>query len=202
MTQEDPMILKIDIEKLSEILSSVKRNYEDDNILINLGPSGHGYAIHPRIEGELREEFNLDEDDFSKLINDIMFIVASIALNKEERVFDKYGETKEIMSILSKFKLELRNLVESLRFKAFCKTQFLEDFSWDISIRVRQSGGIKIQFPLSVIKMSFSKTGFPFSSILDEKNSITFECTLQDIEKMIKSLEEIKDALTELQEEG
>ena len=166
VTQEDSMILKIDIEKLGEILRSLKRNYEDDNILINLGPPGHGYAMQPRIKAELREEFNLNEDDFAKLMNDIMFIVASLALNKEERILDKYGETQEIKSILSKFEQELRNLVESLRFKAFCKTQYLEDLSWDISIRVRQSGGIKMQFPLSVIKMSFSKAGFSLYSIL------------------------------------
>lgn len=36
MTQKDSMILKIDIEKLGEILRSLKRNYEDDNILIKV----------------------------------------------------------------------------------------------------------------------------------------------------------------------
>ena len=202
MTQEESMILKIDLAKLKKILNSLKRNYEDDNVLISLGPSGHGYAINPRIEGDLREESNLDEADFEKLMNEIMFIVASLAMSKEERVFDKYGETQEIKSILSSFEQELKNIVESLRFKAFCKTQYLEDISWDISIRVRQSGGIRMQFPLSVVKMSFSKAGFPFSSIMGEENSVTFECTLQDIEKMIKSLEEMKNALNELQKEG
>ena len=42
-----------------------------------------------------------------------------------------------------------------------------------------------MQSPLSIIRMSFSKAGFPISSILGEENSVTFECTLHDIEKMI-----------------
>ena len=41
-----------------------------------------------------------------------------------------------------------------------------------------------------------------FIAIMGEENSVTFECTLQDIEKMIKSLEEMKNALNELQKEG
>lgn len=201
MAEEDSMILEIDPEKLDEILNNLKKNFEDEKFLISPSPSGYGYALRPHTEEELREKFHLTEDDLSKLMKDIMFFLISLVMGKEERVFEKFGETQEVKNVLDKLKHQLKNLVESLRFKSFCKTQYLEDFSWDVSIRVRQAGGIKMQFPLSVIKMSFSKVDSPLSLLLSEGNSITFECTLQDIERMIESLEEIKNALIELQKE-
>ena len=198
---KNSMIFEMDSEKLEKILNNLKKNYKNDKIMINLSPSGYGYAMHPRTEEEFREEFCLTEDDFNKLMNDMMFILISLVMDKEERVFKEYGKTQKAENVLNEIKQQMKNFIESLRFKLFCKTQYLEDFSWDVSIRVRQTGGIKMQFPLSVIKMSFSKAGSPFSPILGEANSITFECTLHDIEIMIESLEEIKNTLVELQKE-
>jgi hypothetical protein len=198
---EDSLILEIDPKKLNEILNNLRKDYEDGKILINPSPSGFGYLVHSSTEKELMEEFQLTEEYLSKLMDEIMLFTMSLVMGKEERVFEKFGEAQEVKDILAKLRHQLKNLVESLRFKSFCKTQYLEDFSWDISIRVRQTGGIKMQFPFSVIRMSFSRAGSSLPPPLREDNSITFECTLQDIERMIESLEEAKNALTELQKE-
>jgi len=198
---KNSMIFEIDPEKLDEILNDLKKNYNNDKIIINISSSGYGYAINPRTEEEFKEKYSLSEEDFKKVMDDMLFILISLVTGKEERIFKKYGGSEEVTPVLTRIKQSMSNLIESLRFKLFCKTQYLEDFSWDISIRVRQSGGIKMQFPLSVIKMSFSKANSPLSPLLDESNSITFECNLHDIEMMIESLEEIKNALDEFYKE-
>lgn len=122
MAEGDSMILEMDPKKLDEILNYLKKNYEDDKILISPSSSGYGYAMHPHTEEELMEEFNLTEDDLSKLMNDIMFFLISLVMEKEERVFEKFGKTQEVKNVLDKLKHQLKNLVESLRFKFFCKT--------------------------------------------------------------------------------
>lgn len=199
VAEKDSMILGMDPEKLGDILNHLARSYEDDKFLIDLSTSGYSFTVHPDFENEFSEEFHLTEEDFKNMMKDIMLFVMPLVMDKEEKIFAKYGETKEVMNALSILKPRLRNLIESLQFKLFCKTRYLKDFSWDVSIRVRQKGGIKMQFPLSVIKMSLSGEGSLLSSVLGEENTVTFECTLRDVEKMIESLEEIKSALKEVQ---
>jgi hypothetical protein len=48
---------------------------------------------------------------------------------KEERIFKKYGESEEVPPVLTRIKQSMSDLIESLRFRLFCKTQYLEDFS-------------------------------------------------------------------------
>ncbi|MGC1120912.1 MAG: hypothetical protein WBA22_07435 [Candidatus Methanofastidiosia archaeon] len=202
MAERESIMVGMNPEKMNEILDDIAEDYEKNKILISLSPSGYRFALHPQVEDELTKKFHLGEEDFDNLMSDVMLFVMSFVMDKEEKVFEEYGKTDSVVSTLATCKQKLKGLVESLRFKLFCKTQYLEDLTWDASIRVRQNGGIKMRFPFSMIRMSFSKPDSSFSSVLGGENEITFECTLQDVEKMIESLGDIKNALIELQKEG
>ncbi len=199
---KDYAILGMDLNRLNEFLKNLVEHYEEDRIMIPMGPSGIGIAMHPDTEKMFRDKFHLTEEGLNELNRDITFFVGALVVDKEERILKKYGKTEKVTKILEIFKERLQDqVIETLRFRLFCKTQYLEDLSWDVSVRVRQNGGIKMRFPFSVIRMSFSKPGLSLQSILGEESAVTFECSLRDIDEMIKSLEEIRNALGELQQE-
>lgn len=196
-------MLEMDLERIKELLKKFVEYYEENMIIIPAGPSRIGIAVHPDTEKMFCDKFHLTEENFNKLIGDISFFIGSLVRNNEERIFKKYGKKKKIKKIVEIFKKILQDrIIEALRFKYFCKTQYLENLSWDVSLKVKQSGGTQIRFPFSMIKMSFSKPGFSLESILGEESTVTFECTLRDIDEMIKTLEDIKIALHELQPKG
>ena len=197
----DYAILRMDLERLKELLKNLVEHYEEGRIVIPMSPARIGIAIHPTTEKMFRDKFHLTEEDLNELVGDISFFVGALVRNNEEKILKKYGKTEKVEKIVVIFKKTLQDqLIGALRFRSFCKTQYFEDLSWDVSVKVRQNGGIKMRFPFSMIKMSFSKPGFSLETILGEENTVTFECTLRDIEEMIKSLKEIKIVLEELQQ--
>ena len=203
--EESYSIFKLDLDRLKAIINRFIEEYKNGNVKIDLDRFRAGIGFGSDIEDELLDEFQLDEDSFEKITSDILFFIVALVTNEEEAVFKKYGEKDETEKILKLFKQQFRkypSLIRNLRFKSSCKTQYFEDLTWEASIKVSQSNGIRMRLPACVIKMNFLGPSSSRACPLSEEKSVSFECTLENIEEIIRLLQEAKLALEELEEKG
>lgn len=203
--KKDYHILKIDLKRLSSILNKIYAEYRNGNIKIELDPFTAGIGMSTEVKNEFLDEFELSEDNFEGLTSDILFLITMLVMNEEENIFKKYGEsdkTKKILEIFKQWSQKFPDLLKGLRFKLFCKTQYLENLTWEVSTKTKQNGGIEIEFSVSVIRMSFLKPSTSIACPLNKETTVTFECTLEGIRDIIKSLKEVERALEELEGKG
>ncbi len=198
----DYHILKIDLKKLSSILNKFYAEHKNENIQIELDPFSTSFRISTDAKNEFLDEFNLSEENFKELTSDILFFITMLVIDEEEKVVKKYGESdkaKKTLEIFKQWAQRFPDLIKDLRFKSFCKTKYLENLTWEVLTKAEQDGGIKIELPVSVIKMSFIEPSTSMACPLSKESSVTFECTLQGIRDMIKSLREAEHSLEKLE---
>jgi hypothetical protein len=156
--KSDYHILKIDSKKLISILNKFYAEHKNENIQIELDPFSTSFKISTDAKSEFLDEFKLSEENFEGLTSDILFFITMLVIDEEEKMFKKYGESdkaKRTLEIFNQWAQRFPDLIKDLRFKLFCKTQYLENLTWKVSTKVKQDGGIKIELSVSVIKMSF-----------------------------------------------
>ena len=121
-------------------------------------------------------------------------------LDKIFRKYTKSDKTEKILNVFNQWSQKFPDMINNLRFRSFCKTQYLENLTWEISTKIKQDSGISMELPVSVLKMSFLKPSTSMACPLSEEKTVTFECTLQDMRDMIKSLREAERIMEELEE--
>ncbi len=202
-SEEDYFIFEIGERQLNSILNKIYMEYRDGNLKIEVDPFSSGIRIKSDTVNEFLADFKLGEDNFNKLIHDIAFFITALVMNDEDMIFKKYkksDKTERILNVFKQWSLKFPDIMDNLRFKSFCKTQYLENLTWEISTKVKQDSGISMELPVSVLKMSFLKPRTSMACPLSEEKTITFECTLQDLRDMIKSLKGAERILEDLKE--
>ncbi len=205
ISKEDYFIFKIDLKQLDSILNKIYLEYSNRYIKIEVDPFTSGIRMRNGTMNEFLEDFELNEENFGELVRDIVFFIKTLIMNDEEGVFKKYGKSDKTGRVLDIFKqwfLKFPDMIDDIRFKSFCKTQYLENFTWEISTKVIQDGGVSMRRPVSLVKMSFLKPNTSMACPLNVEETVTFECTLQGVKDMIKSLKEVEHALEALEEGG
>jgi hypothetical protein len=201
--KEDYFIFQIDLKKLDSILNKIYSEYSSGTIKIEVAPFTSGIRMRDRTMNKFLADFKLDEDKFGELIREIVFFTKALIMDEEETIFEKYGkpeETKRIVDLFRQWFLKFPNMINDIQFKSFCKTQYLENLTWEISTKVIQDGGITMNLPVFLVRMSFLKPSSSMACPLNMEDTVTFECTLHGIRNMIKSLKEAEHALEELEE--
>ena len=203
--EEDYSILKLDLNRLNAIINRLTEEHKNGNVKIDIDRSGAGIGFESDIRDKFLDEFQLNEDNFRKITSDILFFIVMLVMDEEEAIFKKYGKEDNTEKILELFKQQFQkypSLIRNLRFRSSCKTQYFEDLTWEVSIKVRQGSGIRMRLPVSVIKMNFLRPSSSKACPLSEEKTVSFECTLEDIEEIMRLLQEVKLALEELEEKG
>jgi hypothetical protein len=202
-SEEDHFIFEIGERQLNSILNKIYMEYRDGNLKIEVDPFISGIRMKSDTVNEFLADFKLEEDNFNKLIRDIVFFITAMVMNDEDRIFKEYtksDKTERILNVFKQWSQKFPNIINNLRFKSFCKTQYLENLTWEISTKIKQDSGISMELPVCVLKMSFLKPSTSTACPLNEEKTITFECTLQGMRDMIKSLKEAEHILEELEE--
>lgn len=199
--EENYFILQLDLEKLSDIIGKIVREYKKGNIKFTFDQNRAGIGFLGDVEEEFLDEFQLSEDEFEEITGDILFFIVKLMMDDKETILKKYEKDRRIEEIIAVFKQGLQEyplLLQDLRFRSFCKTQYLENISWEISVKTNQDG-VRIQLPVSVIKMSFSKPSHSNICPLSEETVVVFECMSKDLNDMIESLEKAKNELRKME---
>ena len=202
-SEEDYFIFEIGEKQLTSVLNKIYMEYRDGNLKLDIDTFTSGIRIKSDTAKEFLASFKLEEDSFNKLIRDIVFFITALVMNDEDRIFRKYtksDKTEKTLSVFKQWSQEFPETINNLRFRSFCKTQYLENLTWEISSKIRQESGIIMEFPVSVLKMSFLKPSTSMACPMSEEKTVTFECTLQDMRDMIKSLREAERIMEELEE--
>lgn len=202
-SEEDYFILEIGEKQLNSILNKIYMEYRDGNLKLDVDPFASSVRLKSDTVKEFLASFKLEEDDFNKLIRDIVFFITALVMDDEDKIFRKYtksDKTEKILNVFKQWSQKFPDMINNLRFRSFCKTQYLENLTWEISTKIKQDSGINMELPVSVLKMSFLKPSTSTACPLSEEKTVTFECTLQDIRDMIKSLREAERIMEELEE--
>jgi len=202
-SEEDFFIFEIGEKQLNSVLNKIYMEYRDGNLKIEVDSFSSGIRIKSDTVNEFLADFKLEEDDFNKLIRDIVFFITALVMNDEDKIFRKYtksDKTEKILNVFNQWSQKFPDMINNLRFRSFCKTQYLENLTWEISTKIKQDSGISMELPVSVLKMSFLKPSTSMACPLSEEKTVTFECTLQDMRDMIKSLREAERIMEELEE--
>lgn len=201
--EEDFFIFEIEERQLNSILNKIYMEYRDGNLKLEVDPITSGIRIKSETVNEFLAGFKLQEDDFNNLIRDIVSFITALVMNEEDKIFKKYtksDETEKILNVFKQWSQKFPDIINNIRFRSFCKTQYLENLTWEVSTKIRQDIGISMEFPVSVLKMSFLKPSTSMACPLSEERTVTFECTLQDMRDMIKSLREAERIMEDLEE--
>lgn len=199
--KENYSILKLDPGKLGKIIGKIIKEHRKKNIIINFDQNKAEIGLLGDTQEKFLDEFQLSEDEFEEITGDILFFIVNLVMNDEDAILKKYEKNERTEKTIAVFKQELGkypSLLKNLRFRSFCKTQYLEDISWEVSVK-RSQEGARIQLPVSMIRMSFSKPSSSRTCPLSEGTVVAFECTLEDLNEMIESLEKARNELEEME---
>ena len=189
------------LNEFKKILKLFKVMLDDGSIKLEFAPSGVGIDVDAtRLDEELSSS-DINKELFDKGVGEIAKFVNTILRDREKKFLERFPK-KERKDAEQKCKLIedriiTKELIDKFLFQTTCKNYLLSEFDWEI---IEHFGKEKEEsFSTAVIQLELrnpSRELLP--ALLSPKGDIryvSFECDKENIERLIKELENAKEKL-------
>lgn len=175
--------------------------------IVLAGPRISAY-LPSDIEKMLMEKHRIDEETFRSMIMGLLFCLHYVLRNEESEVLEllKRKNEKLVKKMEEKIVFTKNLLVKHPEIEQSFYTytssisNIFEDLEWEVSLKFARSLPLEKSFPpFPVAKVRLTLRKAMLAPRETKSKCVEFDISLKDIDNMIKSLKELKEALISLQ---
>jgi hypothetical protein len=201
---------KIDVEPLRKLISEILLLRKENEFKLDISV-GFARASYPSdMITNLSKKTDLDKDTINQVIGVFPTLLRYVIIKGQKSVLERFKEKPQLIEKVDQlFKFldvkmeEYPEIISRFYVLSYCKTNFLQDFDWEINrklIQPKQTGFENWeQFPVCVLHLVY-KSAEIYGESAGENKHFSIELSLDDVNLLVNEFSKIRDHLLELRQ--
>lgn len=205
---------KINLETFEAIATEILESRNPDNLIFDISVRRSVTGMDSEIMDRFSKKYKVNEALLQNMLGVIASLLRTLLMGRKESALKEFKKNAKLADRASKLFEIGENLLKkfpniSNRFfvASFSKTYILEDLDWEVVLKVAEPLGTgfekKDRFQACVLRFLMEKSPSLMGSRSgrERKTEFVFEASLDDINKLIMTLSNIKERMMEMQRE-